>query len=39
MYFVQEKLEKFNDSNIFQVSEIFPGVLSFGTAAFDTDTF
>ena len=23
-----EKLEKFNESNIFQVSEIFPGVLS-----------
>ena len=29
-----------NESNIFQVSEIFPGVLSvFCTAAFDTDTF
>ena len=27
-------------SDIFQVSEIFPGVLSvFGTDAFDTDTF
>ena len=26
--FCPEKLEKFNESNIFQVSEIFPGVLS-----------
>ena len=28
MYFVQEKLEKMKESDIFQVSEIFPGVLS-----------
>ena len=34
------KLEKFNESNIFQVSEIFPGFwVCFTAAAFDTDTF
>ena len=39
--FGPEELKKFNESNIFQVSEIFPGVLSifFRTAAFNTDIF
>ena len=46
MYFVKKKtnkkkkLAKFNESEIFQVSEIFPGVLSvFWCRCFDTDTF
>ena len=40
MYFVKKNLEKFNQINIFQVSEIFQGFgVGFGTAAFDTDTF
>ena len=41
MYFVScpEKLEKFNESDIFQVSEIFPRVLSLFTDAFDIDAF
>ena len=34
MYFIQKKVVKFNESNIFQVSEIFSG-----KAAFDTYTF
>ena len=34
--FCPEKLEKFNEGNIFQVSEIFRGFrVCFGTAAFD----
>ena len=35
------KLEKFSESNIFQVSEIFPRGfwMCFTAAAFDTDTF
>ena len=35
-----EKLEKFSESDTFQVSENFLGVwVRFGTTAFDTDTF
>ena len=41
--FSPEKVEKFNESDIFQVSEIFlrggGGCVCFGTAAFDTDNF
>ena len=41
MCFVQKILKNFHESNIFQVSEIFPWgfCVYFSTAAFDTDIF